>query len=222
MHPTFDLGLTQRTRLLHSRPNSFSDLRLIDFGLSRFFEPDTPMRTRVGTVYYTAPEVRVSPSANRNRLSDCSSLLLPPPSLIPLIPTTNPRTTLHDCRCGTKGMTKNATFSVPAPCYTSSYARTRRLMVRRTTKSFERFVVLPSDLRLVHGFQFFIPTRNLRSCGANLPSPKRIGGTSRTKPRSAQSPLLPQKKAASNIIHGVFLLVTPAPSVPSPRTLLKR
>ena len=37
--------------------DDLSQLRLIDFGLSRFFKPDTRCTTRVGTVYYTAPEV---------------------------------------------------------------------------------------------------------------------------------------------------------------------
>mmetsp|Transcript_11060 Transcript_11060/g.25929 ORF Transcript_11060/g.25929 Transcript_11060/m.25929 type:complete len:634 (+) Transcript_11060:119-2020(+) len=32
-------------------------IRMIDFGLSRFFKRDERLRTRVGTVYYTAPEV---------------------------------------------------------------------------------------------------------------------------------------------------------------------
>jgi len=34
-----------------------SDIRMIDFGLSRFFNPGERLQTRVGTVYYTAPEV---------------------------------------------------------------------------------------------------------------------------------------------------------------------
>jgi len=37
--------------------DDLSQIRLIDFGLSRFYQSDERLRTRVGTVYYTAPEV---------------------------------------------------------------------------------------------------------------------------------------------------------------------
>lgn len=40
------------------RRDDITQIRMIDFGLSRFFQPDERLRTRVGTVYYTAPEVR--------------------------------------------------------------------------------------------------------------------------------------------------------------------
>jgi serine/threonine protein kinase len=42
---------------LLKRKDDITELRMIDFGLSRFFTPDERLRTRVGTVYYTAPEV---------------------------------------------------------------------------------------------------------------------------------------------------------------------
>ena len=42
--------------LLKSK-DSINQIRMIDFGLSRFFAPKERLRTRVGTVYYTAPEV---------------------------------------------------------------------------------------------------------------------------------------------------------------------
>jgi serine/threonine protein kinase len=42
---------------LLKRKDDISELRMIDFGLSRFYTPDERLRTRVGTVYYTAPEV---------------------------------------------------------------------------------------------------------------------------------------------------------------------
>ena len=35
----------------------FTEIKLIDFGLSRIYEDDTVMRSRVGTPYYIAPEV---------------------------------------------------------------------------------------------------------------------------------------------------------------------
>jgi len=42
---------------LLKRKGDISQIRIIDFGLSRFFHPKERLRTRVGTVYYTAPEV---------------------------------------------------------------------------------------------------------------------------------------------------------------------
>jgi len=42
--------------LLKNR-DDLSQLRMIDFGLSRYFEKGERLVTRVGTIYYTAPEV---------------------------------------------------------------------------------------------------------------------------------------------------------------------
>lgn len=42
---------------LLKKKDDITQLRMIDFGLSRLFTPDERLRTRVGTVYYTAPEV---------------------------------------------------------------------------------------------------------------------------------------------------------------------
>jgi len=41
-----------------------SDLKVIDFGLSKRFEDGEVMKARVGTPYYIAPEVRASPGVD--------------------------------------------------------------------------------------------------------------------------------------------------------------
>ncbi len=44
--------------LLLGAGQDITKVTLIDFGLSRFFAKGQRLMTRVGTVYYTAPEVR--------------------------------------------------------------------------------------------------------------------------------------------------------------------
>lgn len=46
--------------LLRRADGNLSEVVLVDFGLSRFFEPGQRLTTIVGTVYYTASEVRTT------------------------------------------------------------------------------------------------------------------------------------------------------------------
>mmetsp|Transcript_26456 Transcript_26456/g.54144 ORF Transcript_26456/g.54144 Transcript_26456/m.54144 type:complete len:338 (+) Transcript_26456:73-1086(+) len=55
--------------------DDLSQIRLIDFGLSRFYQSDERLRTRVGTVYYTAPEVWAERYDNKCDVFSCGVLL---------------------------------------------------------------------------------------------------------------------------------------------------
>lgn len=61
--------------LLRKADGGLDDIVLIDFGLSRFFEPGQRLTTRVGTVYYTAPEVWTERYDNKCDLFSCGVLL---------------------------------------------------------------------------------------------------------------------------------------------------
>lgn len=43
--------------LLYKKPSIDSEIKLIDFGLSRFLKGDEKLKNKVGTPYYVAPEV---------------------------------------------------------------------------------------------------------------------------------------------------------------------